>query len=170
MRTVNAPWLKRRRARDADELVPRPVIYYVRHGLTDWNVQHRLQGRHDVPLNTVGRAQAVHCGKILRDLFVRDGRKPEDVVRVVARCPTGALRTHPIEPARSEQPVTPTEVTVLPGGPMLLRGDLHITGPSGLDERETRAALCSCGSTANAPYCDGSGTCVDWPHPRGSEP
>jgi probable phosphoglycerate mutase len=59
--------------------VPRPVIYYVRHGLTDWNVQHRLQGRHDVPLNTVGRAQAVHCGKILRDLFVRDGRKPEDL-------------------------------------------------------------------------------------------
>ncbi|MEA2961252.1 MAG: hypothetical protein QOI46_1350, partial [Alphaproteobacteria bacterium] len=48
MRTVNALWLKRRRARDADELVPRPVIYYVRHGLTDWNVQHRLQGRHDV--------------------------------------------------------------------------------------------------------------------------
>ena len=59
--------------------MPRPVIYYVRHGLTDWNVQHRLQGRHDVPLNTVGRAQAVHCGKILRDLFVRDGRKPEDL-------------------------------------------------------------------------------------------
>jgi broad specificity phosphatase PhoE len=57
----------------------RPVIYYVRHGLTDWNVQHRLQGRHDVPLNTVGRAQAVHCGKILRDLFVRHGRKPEDL-------------------------------------------------------------------------------------------
>jgi broad specificity phosphatase PhoE len=77
MRTVNAPWLIRRRARDADELVPPPVIYYVRHGLTDWNVQHRLQGRHDVPLNTVGCAQAVRCGEILRDLLVRDGRMPE---------------------------------------------------------------------------------------------
>jgi len=79
MRTVNAPWLIRRRARDADELVPPPVIYYVRHGLTDWNVQHRLQGRHDVPLNTVGCAQAVRCGEILRDLLVRDGRMPEDL-------------------------------------------------------------------------------------------
>jgi broad specificity phosphatase PhoE len=79
MRAVTAPWLKRRRTRDADELVPRPVIYYVRHGLTDWNVQHRLQGRHDVPLNTVGRTQAVHCGEILRALFVRDGRKPQDL-------------------------------------------------------------------------------------------
>ena len=29
----------------------RPVIYYVRHGLTDWNVQQRLQGHRDVPLN-----------------------------------------------------------------------------------------------------------------------
>jgi broad specificity phosphatase PhoE len=57
--------------------VPPPVIYYVRHGLTDWNLQHRLQGRHDVPLNTAGRAQAVCCAEILQDLFRRDGRRPE---------------------------------------------------------------------------------------------
>jgi broad specificity phosphatase PhoE len=56
--------------------VPRPVIYYVRHGLTDWNVEQRLQGRHDVPLNTEGCAQAVRCGEILRDLFGRDGCLP----------------------------------------------------------------------------------------------
>jgi CDGSH-type Zn-finger protein len=55
------------------------------------------------------------------------------------------------------------------GGPVLLRGELHITGPD-VDECETRAALCSCGSTANAPYCDGSGTCVDWPRRRGQGP
>ena len=55
-----------------------PVIYYVRHGLTDWNIEQRLQGRHDVPLNAEGRAQALRCGDILRDLFVRDGREPVD--------------------------------------------------------------------------------------------
>ncbi len=54
--------------------MPKPVLYYVRHGLTEWNVQQRLQGRHDVPLNPIGRSQAVRCGEILRDLFVRDGR------------------------------------------------------------------------------------------------
>jgi broad specificity phosphatase PhoE len=54
--------------------VPRPVVYYVRHGLTDWNVEQRLQGRRDIPLNELGRAQAVRCGEILRDLFDRDGR------------------------------------------------------------------------------------------------
>jgi broad specificity phosphatase PhoE len=57
--------------------VPRPVIYYVRHGLTDWNVQQRLQGRHDVPLNAVGCAQAVCCAEILQGLFRRDDKTPE---------------------------------------------------------------------------------------------
>jgi broad specificity phosphatase PhoE len=63
--------------REANERVPASVIYYVRHGLTDWNVQQRLQGRHDVPLNTQGCAQAVCCAKILQDLFRRDDRAPE---------------------------------------------------------------------------------------------
>ena len=52
----------------------RPTVYYIRHGETDWNVAGRLQGRRDVPLNARGRAQAAHCGDILRDLFVRDSR------------------------------------------------------------------------------------------------
>ena len=79
MHGIAAPRSTRRCARRADEVVPRPVIYYVRHGLTDWNVQHRLQGRHDVPLNALGHAQAVRCGEILHDLFLRDGGKAEDL-------------------------------------------------------------------------------------------
>jgi uncharacterized Fe-S cluster protein YjdI len=105
-----------------------------------------------------------------RPWILPDGAEPGDVMRVVARCPTGALRTHPTDPTAAERPTAPTEVTALPGGPVLVRGDLHVTGASGVDERETRAALCSCGSTANAPYCDGSGTCADWPHPGRAEP
>ncbi len=56
-----------------------PVVYYVRHGETDWNAEHRLQGQHDSALNATGRAQALQCGEILRDLLARDGRKPDEL-------------------------------------------------------------------------------------------
>jgi len=62
--------------------VPRPVIYYIRHGLTDWNLVQRLQGRHDVPLNAAGCAQAACCAGILHDLFRREGRSPESFIYV----------------------------------------------------------------------------------------
>jgi broad specificity phosphatase PhoE len=54
----------------------RPTVYYIRHGETDWNVAGRLQGRRDVPLNARGRAQAAHCGEILRELFAQRSRDP----------------------------------------------------------------------------------------------
>jgi broad specificity phosphatase PhoE len=49
-------------------------LYYVRHGLTDWNAAGRLQGHLDIPLNQTGREQAAHCATILGDLFAREGR------------------------------------------------------------------------------------------------
>ncbi|HKU79894.1 MAG TPA: histidine phosphatase family protein [Rhodanobacteraceae bacterium] len=49
------------------------IVYYLRHGETDWNVAGRLQGNQDTPLNARGETQAIHCGEVLRDLFARDG-------------------------------------------------------------------------------------------------
>jgi broad specificity phosphatase PhoE len=57
----------------------RSVIYYARHGLTDWNMQQRLQGRHDVPLNREGYAQAIRCGEIVLELLARDDRSPRQL-------------------------------------------------------------------------------------------
>src|SRR5712672_2831396 len=54
-----------------------PVLYFIRHGETDWNVEGRLQGQHDRPLNAVGCRQGTCCGEILRALLERDGRDPQ---------------------------------------------------------------------------------------------
>jgi broad specificity phosphatase PhoE len=56
----------------------KPVLYYVRHGETDWNLAGRLQGWHDPALNARGRRQAAVCADILRDLIEREGRAPID--------------------------------------------------------------------------------------------
>ena len=125
----------------------------------------------DVSFDPARCRHAAECLRGLPAVFDRDrrpwilpdGGEPDDVLRVVALCPTGALRTHPRASAAHERPATPTEITAVPGGPVVVRGDLHVTGPDGLDEHETRAALCSCGATANAAYCDGGGTCGAWP-------
>ena len=46
-----------------------PVIYYVRHGQTDWNAELRFQGRRDIPLNSKGQQQADHNGETLAKLL-----------------------------------------------------------------------------------------------------
>ncbi|MBN8936871.1 MAG: histidine phosphatase family protein [Rhizobiales bacterium] len=56
----------------------RPILYFARHGETDWNRERRLQGQHDIPLNDLGRVQASRCGAVLRGLFERDGRSAVD--------------------------------------------------------------------------------------------
>jgi probable phosphoglycerate mutase len=59
-----------------------PVLYYVRHGETDFNLEGRLQGRRDTELNAHGRRQAAECGLLLQDLFVRDQRRAADLVYI----------------------------------------------------------------------------------------
>src|SRR5580658_6906810 len=55
-----------------------PVLYYVRHGETDFNAEGRLQGRRDTELNARGRQQAIECGELLHDLFAREERPASD--------------------------------------------------------------------------------------------
>ena len=49
-------------------------------------------------------------------------------------------------------------VTACPDGPLLLRGPATILGPDGepVERRRATVALCRCGGTAIAPWCDGT--------------
>ena len=44
------------------------MIYIIRHGQTELNTRHVLQGRSDHPLNENGRSQAAQAAELLRDV------------------------------------------------------------------------------------------------------
>lgn len=50
-------------------ILPDAVIYFSRHGETDWNVTERIQGQEDVDVNARGRAQADRNGDLIKSLI-----------------------------------------------------------------------------------------------------
>jgi len=42
--------------------------YFVRHGQTDWNLEHKIQGSIDIALNDSGRKQALETQEQLKDV------------------------------------------------------------------------------------------------------
>ena len=83
-----------------------PTIYYIRHGETAWNAAGRFQGSQDIPLNDLGRSQAVTAGGVLADLLLRDEREvssltfvasPLSRARLTMELMRGALRLSPEE-------------------------------------------------------------------------
>lgn len=43
-------------------------LYIIRHGQTDWNIEKKMQGTEDIPLNDTGRKQAVICAQALSSI------------------------------------------------------------------------------------------------------
>jgi broad specificity phosphatase PhoE len=89
--------------------MPAPVLYFIRHGETDWNVEGRLQGHRDVPLNASGREQATACGPILRKLVAREGRSLDSLDYVSS--PLGRAR-QTMEIMRRHIDLAPTPYSV----------------------------------------------------------
>ena len=44
------------------------MLYIIRHGKTDWNLKHKLQGKTDIPLNDMGRDMAKEAGELYKDI------------------------------------------------------------------------------------------------------
>ncbi len=56
--------------------MPNPTVYYIRHGQTEWNAAGRFQGNQDIPLNDIGKAQAIRSGELLADILREDSHDP----------------------------------------------------------------------------------------------
>ena len=52
-------------------MLTRCAFWYLRHGQTDWNINNLAQGRTDIPLNDLGRSQAVEAAKLLTGRGIR---------------------------------------------------------------------------------------------------
>ena len=46
-------------------------IYIIRHGITDWNLQKKIQGPVDIPLNEKGKLQAETLSKKLKEKNIK---------------------------------------------------------------------------------------------------
>jgi probable phosphoglycerate mutase len=83
-----------------------PTIYYMRHGETDWNVEGRLQGGIDTPLNELGLAQAAHAGRVLADLFAGQRLQASNLAFVAS----------PLQRARVTMDIVRAELKLPPAG------------------------------------------------------
>jgi len=111
--------------------------------------------------------RCIHVGECARGLGqVFDSKKSpwinpdnaavDDVVDVIKRCPTGALKFIRKDGGTAEQPETINRVTVSEDGPLYVRGRIQINRPDGsVLLNDTRVAFCRCGATRHSPYCDG---------------
>ncbi len=66
------------------------MLYIMRHGRTDWNDRHKLQGRTDIPLNEEGRRMAEKAGEEYRNIpldicFCSPLRRARETAEIVLR-------------------------------------------------------------------------------------
>ncbi len=112
----------------------------------------------------------IHSGVCIRTLpavfDVREKRwirvenaAADEIVAAVAACPSGALQSVRAGNAVPRgAPVAPAQVSVAPrpNGPLLVRGPIRVTRENGEIVDKESCALCRCGATGTAPFCDGS--------------
>lgn len=87
----------------------------------------------------------------------------EDLKAQIAKCPSAAL-TYEIDGEDEQVDTTmETKVQVMANGPLLVHGDLEVSGTDGSLAKKTRTtAFCRCGASQNKPYCDGTHNSVNF--------
>ncbi|MDR0957577.1 MAG: histidine phosphatase family protein [Candidatus Nomurabacteria bacterium] len=64
-------------------------VFFVRHGQTDWNAQHKLMGAADIELNESGRKQASQTRDKLKDMkfsaiYASPQKRATETARIIA--------------------------------------------------------------------------------------
>lgn len=157
------------------------IIYLIRHGETDWNVERRLQGHQDVPLNPLGLRQAEKVAQRLAKerldaIYSSDLRRARMTAERIARYQRQDVTLHPGLRERSYGPFEGKRWDEIPA----FRGGLrsHLLTAEGVESWQhmqrravntlveivsrhagARVAVVSHGGTINAilAYIEGSG-------------
>jgi uncharacterized Fe-S cluster protein YjdI len=85
-----------------------------------------------------------------------DGAMAEEIIRVVRRCPSGAL-SYSIGGIEHQDQKREPMVTVTHNGPYAVTGGIELIGQEfGEGASREHYTLCRCGASKNKPFCDGS--------------
>jgi CDGSH-type Zn-finger protein len=92
-----------------------------------------------------------------RPWILPSGASADDIAKVIARCPSGALHLKRRDGDPDEVPDEPATIVPTPGGPVYVRGFVQLRSADGMSVVEDiRMALCRCGQSQNKPFCDNS--------------
>jgi uncharacterized Fe-S cluster protein YjdI len=109
--------------------------------------------------------KCIHSEKCWRNLgeVFRYKQKPwvdpngasADAVRTqIEQCPSGALTYAGQEGAAPLE--SKLQATVIPNGPIIVKGSLKFSHADGSSTLEENPVLCRCGASSKKPFCDGS--------------
>ena len=79
------------------------ILYFIRHGQTHYNLENRIQGCTEIPLNETGRKQAEEVGQLLREKHITWDMiycSPLDRAQTTCEIATGVPRSRYIVDAR----------------------------------------------------------------------
>ena len=84
-----------------------------------------------------------------------DVADPEETVRTIRMCPSGALSYTKDGVTYQDQNRKPA-ATIFPNGPYCIVGGIALNDPTGATpESKEHYTLCRCGASRNKPFCDG---------------